>query len=118
VTGYPYYGYAYPYSYGYPYAHPYGYGAYGYGYRGYGYPGYGYPPAAAAYGDIRFQGRPKDAQVYVDGYYAGIVDDFDGTFQRLTVEPGPHQIEIVVPGAPPFTVDVNAQPGRTITIRP
>jgi hypothetical protein len=56
--------------------------------------------------------------VYVDGYYAGIVDDFDGTFQRLTVEPGPHQIEIVVPGAPPFIFDVNAQPGRTITIRP
>lgn len=116
VAGYPYYGYAYPYGYGYPYAHPYADGVYGYGY-GYG---YRYPPAVAAYGGIRIQGAPKDAQVYVDGYYAGIVDDFDGTFQSLTVDPGPHQIEIVVPGAAPvaFDVDVNVQPGRTITIRP
>lgn len=109
IAGYPYYGYAYPYR----YAHPYAYGAYGYGY-----PGYRYSPAAAVFGEIRIQGAPKDAQVYVDGYYVGIVDDFDGTFQRLTVEPGPHQIEIAVPGGPPFTFDVNAQPGRTITIRP
>jgi len=115
VAGYPYYGYAYPYGYGYPFAHPYAYGGYAYGAYGYG---YGYPSAIGAYGGVRIQGAPRDAQVYVDGYYAGIVDDFDGTFQRLTLEPGPHQIEIVVPGAPPVAFDVNAQPGRTITIRP
>lgn len=110
-SGYAYYGYAWPYGYGFPFAHPYGVYAYGY-------PAYGYPPAIAAYGDIRIQGAPKDAQVYVDGYYAGIVDDFDGTFQRLNVEAGLHRIEIVLPGARPLAFDVNAQPGRTITIRP
>lgn len=104
--GYPNYRYAYPYGYGYRSPYPYSYGA------------YGYPPAPAAYGDIRIQGMPTDAQVYVDGYYAGIVDDFDGSFQRLTVEPGPHQIEIAAPGAPPIAFDVNVQSGRTITIRP
>ena len=116
-SGYPYYGYVYPYGYGYPFAHPYAYGAYGYGYSGYGYSGYGYSPATAAYGDMRIQGAPRDAQVYVDGYYAGIVDDFDGAFQRLTLEAGPHHIEILVPGVPPIEFDVNVQPGRTITYR-
>jgi hypothetical protein len=26
---------------------------------------------------------PKEAAVYVDGFYAGVVDDFDGVFQSL-----------------------------------
>ena len=42
--------------------------------------------------------KPKEAEVYVDGYYAGIVDDFDGTFQRLRVAPGEHEIELWLDG--------------------
>src|SRR5262245_7934286 len=60
---------------------------------------YGYVPAPVYgapiyYGDVRLQVRPREAQVFVDGYYAGIVDDFDGIFQRLTLTVGPHEIEI------------------------
>jgi len=54
--------------------------------------------------------------VYVDGYYAGIVDDFDGPFQRLELEAGTHQVEVRAPGLPPLQYDVNVQPGRTLTI--
>ena len=36
--------------------------------------------------------------MYVDGYYAGIVDDFDGTFQRLRVPPGEHELVIYLEG--------------------
>ena len=68
-----------------------------------------------AYGGIRIQGAPRDAQVYVDGYYAGIVDDYDGTFQRLDLEPGSHEIEIRTAGRP-LTYDVNVTPGQTLTI--
>jgi hypothetical protein len=53
--------------------------------------------------------------VYADGYYVGIVDDFDGVFQHLELEPGAHRIEIRGPGLPPTAFDVNIQPGRTIT---
>jgi hypothetical protein len=42
--------------------------------------------------------KPKEAEVFVDGYYAGIVDDFDGTFQRLNVSPGEHEIELWLDG--------------------
>src|SRR2546427_648305 len=69
-----------------------------------------------AYGGVRIQGAPRDAQVFVDGYYAGIVDDFDGPFQHLDLEAGAHQIEIRAPGLPPLQYDVNVQPGQTLTV--
>jgi hypothetical protein len=74
------------------YADPwYGY-QYGYPIRPYGYR-YAEPDAS-----VRVEVHPKEAGVYVDGYYAGIVDDFDGTFQRLHVTPGEHEIEIWLDG--------------------
>ena len=42
--------------------------------------------------------RSRKARVYVDGYYAGIVDDFDGVFQRLNVPPGRHEITLKLEG--------------------
>ncbi len=43
---------------------------------------------------VRVEVTPKDAEVYVDGYYAGVVDDYDGVFQRLRVTPGQHEIVV------------------------
>jgi hypothetical protein len=48
--------------------------------------------------DLRIDVTPKEAAVYVDGYFAGVVDDFDGVFQRLHVTPGPHEIVIYLEG--------------------
>ena len=95
-----------------------GYGYGGSGYGGYGYDGYGY------YGDDR-EGRgglklkvePKDAEVYVDGYYMGTVDDFNGTFQRMELETGPHRVEIRAPGFQTITFDVRIEPNDTVTYR-
>jgi len=95
----------------------YGPGAYGaYGAPYYRYPSYGY---ASGYdtGGIRLRIRPRDAQVFVNGYYAGLVDDFDGTFQQLRLEPGGHKIEVRLPGFEDLEMDVHVQPGRTIDIR-
>ena len=60
--------------------------------------------------------RPRDAAVYVDGYYAGIVDDFDGVFQRLTLEVGPHRIELERARAPirSFSTSTSTRPERSI----
>jgi hypothetical protein len=111
-AGYPFY----PWGY-YPYGY---YGYYGYGYPWYGYPGYvapGYAYSRGAYGGgIRIQDAPKDAQVFVDGSYAGIVDDFDGSFQHLDVAPGPHEIEVRIPGQAPRNYDVNVTPGQTLSL--
>jgi hypothetical protein len=63
---------------------------------------YGFYPPYGAYaaptGDVRLQVSPERTEVYVDGYYAGIADDFDGVFQRLRVLPGPHVIELYLDG--------------------
>jgi hypothetical protein len=123
---YPYYGYPYyGYGYGYPY---YGYPGFSLGFSwGYGYPGYpayaapyapyGYvvPGAAATYGGIRISGAPENAEVYLDGSYAGTVDDYNGTFERLDLEPGSHEIEIRG-GPSPLKYDVNVNPGQTVTL--
>src|SRR3954463_15414026 len=53
------------------------------------YPGYYVPRDLTA---LRLIVKPNDAKVYVDGYYAGIVDDFDGVFQRLHVPAGQHEV--------------------------
>ena len=47
---------------------------------------------------VRLQVTPKDAAVYVDGLYAGIVDDFDGPTERLPLSPGPHEIVVHLAG--------------------
>ena len=49
-------------------------------------------------GSVRTKVTPKATEVYVDGYFAGVVDDFDGAFQRLYVPPGQHEIELRLEG--------------------
>jgi hypothetical protein len=85
----------------------------------YGYVPRGYfnPTPGRLYGGLRITGAPRDAQVFADGYYAGIVDDFDGVFQHLNLEVGPHHVEIDAPGMEPIAFDVQIEPGRTMTFR-
>lgn len=65
---------------------------------------------------VRFQVRPKHAEVYVDGYYAGVVDDLDGS-KRLRLDPGPHEVTIYLDGYRTFSQLVNPGPGNTVRIR-
>jgi hypothetical protein len=114
--------------YGYPWGYGGWWGLYGgfydpwyggdYGYGGYD-SGYGYPPDYSSsdedQGALRLKVKPREAEVYVDGYYAGVIDDFDGLFQRLHLAGGPHRIEIRAPGYQTLTVDVRVEPGHTTT---
>lgn len=109
----------------YPGWYPWGWGGIGLGgYYGYYDPWWGwydpYPPPIAygGYdGALRIKVKPRDAEVYVDGYYAGQVDDYDGMFQKLRLEPGPHRIEVRLEGYEPLTFEVRIQPDRTITYK-
>lgn len=122
------YGYYYPYS---PYLYPrryypYGYGAFGLGYFYYDpyrwssstYPyWYRRPFSVFDIGELRLDVTPRHAHVYVDGYYAGVVDDYNGAFQALKLEAGEYQIEIVAPGYETLTFDVRLAPGQKIKYR-
>jgi hypothetical protein len=76
---------------------PYGY----YGYDSGAAYGYYAIPSGFAYGSLRIVDAPPDAQVFVDGYYAGVVNDYDGVFQHLNLVPGSHRIDIQLPGYAP-----------------
>jgi hypothetical protein len=128
------YGYAYP-AYGFglgfglydPWYDPFLYGGYGYG--GYGYGGYGagygtsspYSYGAQDYsapqgeGSIRLKVKPNDAKVYVDGYFVGTVDNFDGAFQKLKIPAGRHHIEVKADGFEPAAFDTTVAPDQTLT---
>jgi hypothetical protein len=83
---------------------------------GYPMPPYRYPgvnPDAS----VRVEVTPNDAEVYVDGYYAGIVDDFDGLLQRLRVEPGQHEITVYHDGYRAFRQRVYLTRDRTFKIK-
>ena len=103
-------GYPVPYAYRYPYPVPvYGYAAP----RGPVMIG----PGSNVYGGIALEITPGDAAVYVDGTYAGVVADFDGSTQPLTLTGGTHRIDIEARGFAPLIFDVGVQAGQVIPYR-
>ena len=122
--GYPYYGGFYGsfgwgfgigYGFGYPYAYGYPYYGFGYGYGQYPYPYYG--PIVYDYsGSARLQVTPRNTQVYIDGYFVGVVDSFDGNLQRLHVEAGEHELQLYLEGHRTFTQKVLFPRGGTLTV--
>src|SRR5262245_7505196 len=83
-------------------------------------PGPPYPNPTYTYGpdsNLRSKTKPKPfaqtASVYVDGYLAGPVDDFDGVFQRLHVTPGEHDIVVYLDGYRSIRQRVYLSPNAT-----
>ena len=93
---------------------PYYYGGYSY-YRGYSAYGAGqiYRPDAA----LRLQVSPRETEVFVDGYYAGTVNEYDGIFQRLRLEPGEYEMALYMPGYRTVTQQLLLQPDKTLRIK-
>lgn len=127
----PYYyypGWGYWYSPGYWPGYYYGYSPYWggslyYGTGGYGYYGGGYYGSPYVYrshhasdaGALRILVDPEDTKVYVDGYYAGEVDDFDGMFQRLYVSSGRHEVTLKRDGY--ITHRIRVYVGEDVTLK-
>ena len=84
--------------------------------------GYGHYPFSAGFsliggrrdprGVVRFRVHPKNTEVYIDGYYAGIVDDFG----KLRLEPGPHDITLYLDGHRVFEETLYSTAGSTVRI--
>jgi hypothetical protein len=129
ATGSHFHGYYSPYyPYYYPYWGPYywGYGYYPYYsgfYFGAGYPYYGgayydddrraYPHAS---GSVRLLVDPDKARVFVNGYYAGVVDDFDGLFQHLDLAAGVHDLKLQLEGYQTQRFRVYIAPDQNVKI--
>lgn len=102
------------YGYGYGYGWPYSYSPYYYGYWG---APYYYRDSHAGSGAVRVQVEPEQTRVLVDGYYAGVADDFDGVFQRLYVSPGRHEIQLRLDGYRTHRVRVYVAADATMKLR-
>ena len=108
--------------------------AYGHYYSPLYYPGYFYGPSWGLHpygpwgpyqywggyyrerGSVRLQVKPEETEVYVDGYYAGVVDSYDGIFQRLSLPPGRHDIELRLEGYRSIQEQVYLSIGQTYRI--
>lgn len=76
-----------------------------------------YPDGACLTGSVRLLAAPARADVYVDGFFAGFVDDFNGAQQRLPVTPGDHAITLYFEGYRTITRHVSVTPKATVKVR-
>jgi len=91
----------------------YGWGWYGSYWRPYPY-GYGYYGYAPATGAVKFDTKVKDAEVYIDGAYAGTV----GKLKTMNLKPGSYDIEVRAPGRTQFDKKVYVAAGKTLHLNP
>jgi hypothetical protein len=61
--------------------------------------------------------HPPTAQLFADGYYIGIPEDFRSEDGGAVLEPGPHRIDILARGYEPVSFDVNLTRGQSATFR-
>ena len=117
------------YNYYYPYTFGMGYGLYsGLGWNPYfgdawdpyysGYGGY----SSGIYntreqGNLKLKVKPRNAKVYVDGFFVGLVDEFDGAFQKLALNGGRHKVEVRAEGYETAEFDVLITPEQTVTFQ-
>jgi hypothetical protein len=86
-------------------------GWYGYGYGPYSYgPYYGVPSV----GQVKLETKVKDAQVFVDGAYAGT----SGKLKTMWMRPGTYTIELRAPGRPQFAEKIYVVAGKTVHVEP
>ncbi len=53
--------------------------------------------APANYGEVDFNIEPQNSQVFVDGHYLGVADEFNGYPQTAKLPSGYHQVRAVAP---------------------
>jgi len=77
---------------------------------------YGYSNASGVRLEVKGP-NPKNAVVYVNGAYAGAVDDFNSWYQSLRLVPGTYDLKIEAKGYKPLDLKVAIPPGQTIVYR-
>ena len=89
---------------------PYWYSPY-WGAYPYPYEYYNYAPATGA---VKFDTSVKEAEVYIDGAYAGTV----GKLKTIHLRPGSYDIEVRAPGRTQFDKKVYVAAGKTLHLNP
>jgi hypothetical protein len=80
-------------------------------YYGYGYYGYPYYPNS---GEVKLDTKVKDAQVFINGAFAGTTHDN----KTMHLRPGNYNIEIKEAGQTQFAQKVYIEAGKTVHLHP
>jgi hypothetical protein len=78
------------------------------------YPYYGYYAYPQALGALKFDTNVKDAEVYVNGAYAGTI----GQLKTMYLPPASYNIEVRAPGRTQFDRRVYIAAGKTLHLNP
>ena len=92
---------------------PFFWGPYPYWGWGYPHPYEVYPYDLTPTGSVKTDVTPKQTEVYVDGYYAGVADNFDGVFKRLHTSPGGHTLTLRLDGYRTVSQNIYVRPDST-----
>ncbi len=94
------------------------YGPLGYGYPGYYggyYGGFGFPASVHRNeGKLKIDTKQKDAEVYIDGAFAGMAKDMKSTWLKA----GTYNLELRAPGGERYARQIYVVSGKTIHVRP
>jgi len=74
-------------------------------------------PTKDATGELKIAATPSRAAVFVDGQYAGHVDEFGGVGKAMLLTPGQHRLHIALPGYLPFDTMVDLRPQQKLKIQ-
>src|SRR5215831_3043583 len=74
-------------------------------------------PTKDATAELKIAANPSRAAVFVDGQYAGHVDEFDGVGKAMLLTPGQHRLHIALPGYLPFDTMVDVHPQQKLKIQ-
>ena len=74
-------------------------------------------PSKDATSELKITATPSRAAVFVDGQYAGHVDEFDGVGKAMLLTPGQHRLRIALPGYLPFDTTVDLHPQQKLKIQ-
>lgn len=58
---------------------------------------------------------PENAEVWLDGVYLGIADDFDGQPDFLYLKPGRYRLEFRFQGYETYGIDLEARQGQKVS---
>jgi hypothetical protein len=71
-------------------------------------------PVRGNYGSVDFNVRPQKSEIYVDGVYIGIADEFNGYPRTATLPAGRHRIRVVAPNGRVENREIYVMPGREL----
>jgi hypothetical protein len=72
---------------------------------------------SAVTSEVKLKVTPERAAVFVDGNFAGYVQQFSGMGRGMLVSPGAHHIKIALAGYQEVDTDVNLLPKQKVTIK-